>query len=213
MTHKFRFVVANLGNEIAMRASSLIHSTTEAPTHNEGHVPLMSSPHQDSVDEDLETMLDVENWEQQAAIQRSSEEILWNQEWDEHEKAIASLQLMLTCGVRAQNARRTRPPMVRWLAAHHVIQIYPPATHGAQSQNASVLHTQLSVKTNSAASSQMHEQQTGVVRTQDPTMEVEVEECDQSSTSSLRRRGAMRLWANPMFARLSYEDFHQYHAS
>jgi hypothetical protein len=55
-----------------------------------------------------------------------------------------------------------------------------------------------------------YEQQTGIIRDIDDPIEVQWEQLevsDGSSTSSLRRRGAVRRKTNPLFAHQTYEDF------
>jgi hypothetical protein len=205
-THKSRSAVANFGVRFAVRVSSLIHSTLGAPTHNEGHVRLLSALHQDFVDEDIESILDAENWEQQVDSDRLREEERWDRECDEREKALCLIRLMLTGGVSAQHTRQNRPRMIRNHAAHQVVQIQPPTPDLARSKRASLHYTKPLASFNSQTTTPMYEQQTGVVRNQDG--DVEVGRCDGSSTSSLRRRGAVRRKANPIFARPSSEDFH-----
>jgi hypothetical protein len=190
-----------------MRTSSIIYSAFGVPRYDEAHIPaLPSSPH-NIVDEIYDDKVDVESWEFQADAQRTDQEKLWDKECDEREKQMASTQLMLTYGASAQQARRYREPMVRDNPDHDVVQIQPPATNLARSQKASVHSERPSDPSNTAIRVATYEQQTGIIR--DQSAPVEVEEWDRSSTSSLRRRGAVRRKTNPMFSRPTYEDFDQ----
>jgi hypothetical protein len=208
MSPKTRTVVANICLKTAKRASTFMHSRFGARIYNEGHIPLLASSYHASIDEEDERDLGMAYWEYQAALERPHQERLWDAEMDEREKELASTRLMHTSGMSAQQARRSRPIIHANPDLRHV-QIQHPATDIARSQRPSLLSAKLSTASY-ATETATYEQQTGIIREIDVPVEVELkrlETSDGSSTSSLRRHGALKRKANPVFARPTYGDF------
>jgi hypothetical protein len=208
MSPKTRTVVTNIFLKTAKRANTFMHSRFGARIYNEDHIPLMASSHHASMDEEGERDLDMAYWEYQAALERPHQERLWDAEMDEREKELTSTRLVHTSDMSAQQSRSSCPIIY---ASHDFrrVQIQPLAANVARSERPSLHSAKLSTASY-ATETATYEQQTGITRDTDAPGEVKLEELevsDGSSTFLLRRCGALKRKANPLFARPTCEDF------
>jgi hypothetical protein len=208
MSPKTRTVVTNVCLKTAKRASTFMHSRFGAHIYNDGHIPLLASSHRALIDEEDERDLDMTYWEYQAALERPHQERLWDAEIEEREQKFASTRLMHTSSMSARQARRSCPIICADRDFRRV-QIQPPAANVARYELPSLHSAKLSTASY-ATETATYEQQTDIIRETDGPEEVGLEKwetSDVSTTSSLRRRGALKRKANPLFARPTCEDF------
>jgi hypothetical protein len=190
-------------------ASSFLHARFDTHTYHEGHIPLLASLPHDSIDEKLEVDLEFSSCEYQAALIRPYQEKLWAEECDKRERDITATRLMHMYGTSAWQVRCNRAPIIHASSDRYRFHINPPATDAAKSQKPSMYSAELSTASYVTGTA-TYEQQTGIIRDIDDPIEVQWEQLevsDGSSTSSLRRRGAVRRKTNPLFAHQTYEDF------
>ncbi|EAT88630.1 hypothetical protein SNOG_03425 [Parastagonospora nodorum SN15] len=179
MSKKIRSVANKISMKAAYRADRLIKSVFRAKSREVEHAPAVTSSSVYSQSSGFSTeVMDTNNCEDVAPNLQTQQDDLWEKEQEERGQDLAILHITTPLSIKAKPQKATE----------HTVSdtsdgTQPPA---------------------------MCEQQTGIIREQDvkPVPDVDQGNDSGSDSSSLRRRGAVRLKTNPMHVCPTHEIKH-----
>ncbi|KAH3904071.1 hypothetical protein HBI56_042340 [Parastagonospora nodorum] len=209
MSKKIRSVANKISMKAAYRADRLIKSVFRAKSREVEHAPAVTSSSVYSQSSGFSTeVMDTNNCEDVAPNLQTQQDDLWEKEQEERGQDLAIRQLLHASGMSAKTSRLHRRILNCTNSGNNIVHITTPLSIKAKPQKATE-HT-VSDTSDGTQPPAMCEQQTGIIREQDvkPVPDVDQGNDSGSDSSSLRRRGAVRLKTNPMHVCPTHEIKH-----
>jgi len=211
MSKKIQSVVSKVSIKAAYRANKIMKFPFRAKPREEEHAPVVAASSVYSQSSGFSSKVtDTKHCETVALNLRAQQDDLWEKEQEERREDLATLQLLHASGMSAQTSRLNRRKFIRTDPNHQAVQTNTPLSTVANPQQPA--ERTVSDTSDGTQPPAMWEQQTGIIREHhvEPDQGVFQGNESGSESSSIRRRGAVRLKHNPIHARPSQEEVKRY---